>query len=212
MMKTAFRLVLNAIIVFYAAATAAQEDVSNPYEGPQVQNRFILEGGLGMQFGSITFVEISPAVGYKLTKNFVPGIGLTWQYSEYRDYFLNTQTNETVSRKNNIYGIRAFARYFIPAFTEVLNGNLFLHAEYEYLTFERDFRLDATGAFMDPYGYPYSKGKERLNVPGILIGGGLSQRFGGRVFANILFLYNLNQTKETPYSNPVIRFGIGAGF
>jgi len=192
--------------------SAAQQTRPNPYAQEEKPGKLVIEGIVGFQFGSITFIEASPMIGYKLSRNFMAGLGFTYQYSEMRDYYLNTQTNETVSRKNNIMGVRVFGRYFIPEISDVLQGRLFLQAEYEYLTYALDFKLDAGGNYIDPFGYPYAKGNEKIGVNGVLVGGGLNQNLGKKMFANILVLYNLNHTRETPYSNPVIRVGIGAGF
>ena len=205
-------VLLIQILLLPWVFTFAQEKKSNPYAGNDTPDRLVFEGIIGFQFGSITFIEASPIVGYNLTRNFMTGLGFTYQYSEMRNYYLNTQTNETVSRKNNIMGIRIFGRYFIPEISDVLQGRLFLQAEYEYLTYTLGFKLDAGGNFIDPFGYPYAKGNEKIGVNGVLVGGGLNQNLGKKMFANILVLYNLNHTRETPYSNPVIRVGIGAGF
>jgi len=40
-----------------------------------------------------------------------------------------------------------------------------------------------------------------------MVGGGYRQRLGERSSVTITALWNLNQTANTPYSNPVIRLG-----
>lgn len=86
----------------------------------------------------------------------------------------------------NIYGGSVFARFFILE-------NLFAHTELEKL-------------------YLRTSDRYKRDLTNIYVGGGYNQRLGGNAFANILVLYNLNQSPYSPYSNPIIRAGIGMGF
>lgn len=88
------------------------------------RNRIFFGGNIGAQFGTYTFFEISPLVGYRITDHFSAGIGITYNYLKIRlgkaDY------------KTDIYGGRVFARYFVWE-------NLFLHGEYEVLNGQWDY-------------------------------------------------------------------------
>jgi hypothetical protein len=84
-------------------------------------NKFFYGGYVGAQFGTATFVEISPIIGYRFTQKISGGVGLTYQYYHYQDSYYNIESN--------VYGGRIFGRYyFIP--------NLFAHVEYEYLNLQ----------------------------------------------------------------------------
>lgn len=48
-------------------------------------------GNLGLNFGNITYVEISPIAGYRLNQFIMPGIGATYRY--YRDRYYNYSLN-----------------------------------------------------------------------------------------------------------------------
>lgn len=87
----------------------------------------------------------------------------------------------------NIYGGGIFTQYY---FLE----NFLAHAEYEILNLD-DFR--------PPF--------ERVNIQSIFVGGGYRSSLGGNSFISILLLYNLNETYNSPYTNPVLRFGFGFG-
>lgn len=190
----------------------AQEQRSNPFiERQQVENPWIFEGIVGFQFGTFSLLELSPVAGYKVSESFVPGLGLTYQFSNYQNFYLNTETGKQEDRKMNILGARIFGRYYFSNWFEGLLSGLFAHAEFEYLTYTREFVMDGNGKYVDRYGYPYSRGNENLRIPGLLIGGGLVQPIGGKLYTNILVLYNLNQTRDTPYSNPIFRIGFGVG-
>jgi len=87
-------------------------------------DRVYTGGNLGLQFGTITFIDVSPLVGYKITDKIHAGLGLTYQYQRYDVFDFET----------HVYGGRVFGRYF---FTDYL----FAHAEYEHLNLEAfDFR------------------------------------------------------------------------
>ncbi|NCC72181.1 MAG: hypothetical protein EOM06_02195 [Sphingobacteriia bacterium] len=177
-----------------------------------LKDKWLIEGIVGLQFGDVTAIEFSPMIGYKLTDDFVSGIGFTYEYSKYNDFYMDTETGSLSDRKLNILGGRIFGRYYLSNWLEDILEGLFVHAEFEYLSYTINYQVDANGKFVDVFGVPYSPGKQSVNVPGLLVGGGLSQPIGGRAFANILILYNLNESNETPYRNPVIRIGFGYGF
>lgn len=105
------------------------------------KDNIFVGGNVGLQFGTVTFVDVSPLVGYKFTEKISAGIGATYQYYRYRDKYYDFETN--------VYGGRVFARY---NFTDYLFG----HAEYEYLNLEAfDFyrrRVDV-GSLMAGAGY-----------------------------------------------------------
>ena len=105
------------------------------------RDKIFFGGNVGLQFGSETFVDVSPLVGYKFTDKISAGIGATYQYYSYKDRYYNFETN--------IYGGRVFGRY---NFTDYLFG----HLEYEYLNLEAfDFyrrRVDV-GSLLAGAGY-----------------------------------------------------------
>ena len=84
-------------------------------------DKVFIGGNIGLQFGTVTFADISPLVGYKFTDKISAGIGVTYQYYHYKDRYYDFETN--------VYGGRIFGRY---NFTEYLFG----HLEYEYLNLE----------------------------------------------------------------------------
>lgn len=207
--KNVLKLHLILIGFLFGFDSGAQ----NPYQTKSFADRLVFEGIVGVQFGTFTAIETSPMVGYKVTDDFVAGVGLTYQYSKYDNFYMNTENGSLSDRKINIFGGRLFTRYYFSSIFEGLGllSGLFAHAEYEYLTYNENYKVDSNGKFVDVYGIPYSTGNEHLRVPGFLIGGGLNQSIGGRAYGSILILYNLNETNKTPYSNPVFRIGFGFG-
>jgi len=149
---------------------------------PKLTDRLVYGGNLGLQFGTTTFIDISPSIGYKLTPRLIPGVGASYQYFNDKTF--------TPDYSTHVLGGRAFVDYY-------LMENLFAHVEYEYLTYE---------AFM-----LYTNTREWVNVSSYLVGGGYMQRVGPGVGFGITVLYNLNETEYSLYTNPIIRIGISAG-
>lgn len=167
---------VSAVLIFFVLVSFSQiKDTTSDWRS-NFRSRIFTGGNFGLQFGTFTFVDVSPLVGYRLTEKIQGGIGITYRY--FSDNLNNFSTS--------MYGGSVFARYFIL-------DNLFAHTEYEVLN----------GEWF--YG-------ERFNVTSIFVGGGYSQRLGGTVFANILILWNINESIYSPYQNPVFRAGIGMGF
>lgn len=151
-------------------------------------NKSLFTGGnLSLNFGTITYIDISPILGYRFNDYITAGIGGTYQYYKDKTYYpLNYETH--------IYGGNLFGRiHFFQEF--------FIHAEYEVLSMETDF-WDT---------YPYSYDSKRFLIGNALAGVGYQQALGEKVFSNIMLLYNFNETIYSPYSNPVLKIGIDIG-
>ncbi len=132
---------------------------------------------IGFQFGSITYIKVSPIAYYRLSKNFVPGVGFTYQYSRFLNYYINTNKEATPwTWKSSIIGGSAFARHSLSDFLNGILCGLFAHVEFNYFSYKRYCRIDPAGKYVDRYcGKRYSDGTEAVGVPGLLIGGGLKQ-------------------------------------
>lgn len=149
------------------------------------KDKIYFGGNLGLQFGNQTYIDVSPLVGYKFNDKFSAGIGVTYIY--FKQHFPQYSQYDY---ETSIYGGRVFSRYF---FIE----NLFAHAEVEVLNME----------VFDVIKSDY----ERKNILSPLIGVGYIQRFGNAGGIYILLLYNINDTPDSPYSNPVVRIGVNIG-
>lgn len=91
-----------------------QRDVKDDQENP-----WFFGGDFGARFGTTTFINLSPSVGYKLTPRLRPGVGVTYQYWRQKDF-------SGAILKQSVYGSRAFVSY---QFIE----NLIAYGEYETL-------------------------------------------------------------------------------
>ncbi len=140
--------------------------------------KVVLGGNFGLQLGTITQIEVSPLVGYKVLKPWQVGVRVSYTYFKNFNYDIS----------NHLYGYSAWTRIFVFQ-------KIFGHAEYEQLSIQR----------YDPNIGNYTG--DRLWITGLLVGIGYSRMMGERAAANMSILWNLNQISDTPYSNPVIRVG-----
>lgn len=160
-----------------------------PLEQPQgprenFWDKIYIGGNIGLQFGSVTYVNLSPQIGYRVTKRFIPGIGITYIYYSYK-------IPGYAREETNIYGGSIFGKYF---FTD----NLFGHVEYEELNIEG----------YDEFIPPHFK---RSWVPAFLVGGGYSQPIGEHGFVQLMVLFEVLQDRNSLYygQNPIVRIGFG---
>lgn len=81
-------------------------------------DRFYTGGGIGLQFGAFTLINVSPEFAYKLTDRYSVGIGLKYIHIADRRYI--------PVQALDIYGGSLFNRFILTDF-------FFLHGEYELL-------------------------------------------------------------------------------
>ncbi len=176
------KLFTGLILVLGLHAPVYAQDSGEPRES--FFERMFFGGNIGLQFGDLTYVDVSPLVGYRVTDQLAVGIGGTYIYYRYRDFYGEYKTN--------IYGGRVFGRYY---FVEEFFG----HVEYEILNLER------------PDDFTFNK-FTRENIASFFVGGGYRQFIGDRAAIELTLLYNLTEEAYSPYQNPIIRIGIVAGF
>ena len=109
-------------------------------------DKVVVGGNLGLQFGTITLIEVSPTIGYRFTDKILAGLGGRYIYFEDNTFGSSFSTN--------IYGGNIFSQYFILE-------NFLTHVEYELLNlqagFDRDERIDVSSFFVGG-GYRSSLG------------------------------------------------------
>ena len=138
-------------------STVSKEE-KPPKERSKFRENLFVGGNFGFQFGTVTFIDISPLVGYKVFKNASVGIGITYQYLDWESAGGKYVTHTS--------GGRVFARYIIWK-------GIMAHAEFEMLN------LDCYD--QDYYRLTGELRVARTWVPGALFGGGYYQRIGNRV-------------------------------
>jgi hypothetical protein len=164
-----------------------KEPVKEKRDMRPLKDRIWFGGGLGLNFGSVTAIQIEPLVGYKVDQagKFSVGTGLTYWY--FRD------NRYPPAIEYNAYGYRFFTRYrFIQ--------QAYLHAEFLNLNAER--YDDVTDAL------------RRIWVPHLLVGGGYIQPIGERSSFTVQVLFEVLQDPNSVYygQGPIFSAGVGFGF
>jgi hypothetical protein len=181
-----FLLLMLMFVSIYPAVAQGLPEEQQDYK-PKWNERLFYGGGLGLQFGNMTLVDISPMIGYKLTPRIGVGLNPTYKYYAYRNYY-----GTDADLKSNVFGCGVFGRVLIL-------DNIFAHAEYEYLYFKTKETYTQTKKYSTEY-------------QSVLIGAGYRQAVAQNAFMYLLVLWNINETIDSPYNNPVIRAGFSIGF
>lgn len=187
-MKKLTLVVVFSMLATFAFAQWGEEEMS---EKPSIRDRIFTGGGVGASFSSYyDYFSVSPLVGYRITPKLAGGFQLQYRYTNYKAYTPKFSTND--------FGISPFLRFSVY-------GPFFLHAEYEYLSYQ--YPINSNGD------------KSRKGYSSFMAGGGLFQPIGRRAGFYALALYNFSYKDRTsasdfyPYDSPlVLRVGITAGF
>jgi len=172
--------------------TSSEENNSagNTVSPPVADSRWYYGGNVGFSFwNNYTYLGIYPLVGYKITPQFSVGGKIGYSYINYKD------ANPSYDTHN--YGGSIFTRYrIIP--------QIYLHGEFVYFSYERQTFNLANQQF----------GSERVWVPFLLLGGGLSQNVGPNVWVFAEVLFDVINDENSPYKSgePFLSFGAGVGF
>ncbi len=182
-----------ALFLVFAGPGKAQEEI------PDRKGKFFLVPELWLSFGTLTYVDVAPMIGYHISDRFSAGLGPHYIYQSRKatPYY-------PFSYKTHVYGGKAFARFTLIRNAEQflpinLFNELFAHAEYEGLSLEKAYYFAPT--------YP---DEGRFIYQGFLVGGGITQRIGLYNSITVMVLWNLNDSSRSPYSNPVFRIGFSA--
>jgi hypothetical protein len=149
---------------------------------PKLRDKLFFGGNIGLTFGSYTYINVSPIIGYRIFPQLSGGVGVIFEYMKDNRY-------ANYSFETTIYGGKIFLQ-------SVLFKYLILYVEDNILSLERKY-YDAV------HNYP-NDGRFTLNVP--WIGGGFYQK-AGRGGMYFMILFNLNNSSNSPYSSYEYRIG-----
>ncbi|MEN8203742.1 MAG: hypothetical protein ABFS28_14185 [Bacteroidota bacterium] len=170
-------------------------------EMPSRKGKFFLIPELWLSFGTRTYIELGPLLGYHVNDRLSAGLGPHYIYQSQR-----ATPSYPYSYETHTYGIKSFGRFslitnadqFLPI---KLFNDLFVHVEYEALSLESAY-----------YSPPGSSDEGRFLYHALLMGGGFSQRIGMYNSVSFMVLWDVNGTSSSPYSNPIFRVGFNTFF
>jgi hypothetical protein len=182
------KLLVSLFCFLFFTRIMAQDIKDLPFK-----QRIFFGGDFGLSFGTNTYINLAPIVGYKVTNRLSAGLGPIYIFEKYRYWDYKTST----------YGGKAFLSFTvfkdIGQYLNIGIGNIIFHAENEIINLEKLY-------------YDYQNGKiytldERLWIDNLLVGGGLNQPLGARGGINIYVLWDVTQNPYSPHSNPIVRLG-----
>jgi hypothetical protein len=176
------------LIVIFASFSAVYGQKTRS-ETPPLSERLFFGGSLGLQFGTITDIEISPIIGLWILPRVAIATGPNYRF--YKSKLYNVWTD--------IYGGRFYTEFVVikdinSIIPVGIHTGIFLHVEDELLSLQSSF-------WKNP---PYASNRFWVNT--VLAGAGISQQMGRRSALNIMVLWALNESLFSLYSNPEIRF------
>jgi hypothetical protein len=151
-----------------------------------LRERLFFGGNLGLQFGTITDIQISPVIGLWVLPRVAIAVGPDYRFYKFdRDH-------------TDIYGGKSYAEFVviqdISSFLPFgVHTGIFFHLEDELLSLQSSFWK------------PLPITSDRFYINTVLAGGGISQQLGRRSSMNIMVLWALNDSGYEVYSNPELR-------
>jgi len=198
-MKKNIFLVLLLMMGSFSLLRAQTDDPVPPEEkGGFDKSRLFIGGSFGLNFGDVTLINVSPQVGYRLSRYFAAGVGINGQYSQFK--YKDDYSGETYQRQMyGAVGFNIFGRvYPIPQL-------------FAQVTPELNYVWQEIRTYRDPL--PVDVYKQSQFVPTVLIGGGGALPMGRNAAFIIMIQYDVLQQKLSPYgSKPYYSFGVSAGF
>lgn len=183
MKRYLFAILLFLLPFAYLSAQDAAPATTQP-QGPSFRERLFFGGNLGLNFGSLTYIQVSPLIGYRITEKLGAGLGPSYSYfSDNRD--------KNYKYSTNTYGGRLFGQYRI-------HESIMLYSEFEVINIE--------------IPDPLSTRLVRENVSSLFVGGGYIQRMGRSSAISLSLLYNVLEGNYPIYENPLFRTGFMFGF
>lgn len=168
--KSILPLILFVFLSLNSFNQAKEEDYEEPLKFKSFKERLYTGGNFSANFSSLTYIDIAPIVGYRITEDFSMGLGGKYVYIGY---------NSVPRTSTSIYGGSTFARYLILE-------NFLAHTEFQALSVQVQ--------------EPFTGLLKRKLVPIGLVGGGYKQSLGGSSYMQIMLLYDVIGDNNSPYA------------
>lgn len=187
MMQFSYKYIVLIFLCFFTLdlfAQAEEKTEGNRYK-VSYKKSFFAGGNIGLQFGTVTMIDVSPQFGYYILENIAVGTSFTYQYINDRRY----DPAATI----HVIGGSVFTRLYFPFF-----NSIFAQGEYEYIAYKTNV-------------FSQIQTMEWLTLSNVLAGVGYRQKIRNRANITLMVLWNFNESQYNLYSNPVIRLGFNFG-
>lgn len=149
----------------------------------QAQPNFFYGGNIGLAFGDVDYVELSPMIGVQVTQELSTGVQFLYRNTD------DSRNNQSIESTD--IGTTLFARYHVAP-------TLFLEGNYEYIDREIDRNgVEESGTFSS-----FLAGGGISTPLGSAV----------RTTITVLYNFNYDED-DSPYSDPwSVRFGVGFNY
>lgn len=184
MQRPVTTLLLTLLLPSMSATAAAGQATPAPAPAAPAPPRMFAGGGIGLSFGDVDYVSITPFLGVHINPRVDAGVGVQYTYRNDNRFAQDLTTND--------YGGSVFTRVYVAE-------GVFAGAAYEYLRFEY---------------YDIFWAKVSDDYSSVFVGGGLSQPMGRSAFVvSAMYNLSWSDDEPSPYDSPwVITAGVSVGF
>ncbi len=149
---------------------------------------FTIGGNFAVYASSrFTYVDISPIIGYRISKPLLVGAGPVYTYY--------SEEYNSGRYKFDVYGFRTIARLYVLQTFFFQTGWDKLNRSIYYVSKNNNTLQEA-----------------RIWIDNVWIGGGIRYSMGGNNYMFTTVLFNLNQNDYSIYANPYVQVGFIIGF
>ncbi len=188
---------------FYGPSQEQSKDIKKEQRQKKFE-KWSFGGNFWFGFGSSFYVDISPVALYSVTPRLKTGGGFMYYYERLKNqYYDDNSEIKTQYINRTIYGPKAVVQFtLLQDLDQKINigiKNIVLYGEYSHLNTDKFVQN------INTYEIFYEGSDWYGNL---LLGGGIYQSFQNRGGFSLMILYNFLDNDYSPYSNPIIRFGI----
>jgi len=189
MKNTKYTVCFVILLVFVPLSCDAQ------YWDTKKSSRLFTGGSVGLLFGTVTNIEISPMVGVNVLPRLNTGVSFVYSYINDKRFNVNNETT--------IYGGRAFSEFVVLKDLEKyipvkLFKTIYVRTEYEILQLQAEYYNGLTNSEIEG----------NLWLESFHIGPGIGLPLGGNNTLKLAFLSSPFQQGFYPFNYPLIRFDI----
>lgn len=188
-MKNMKYIALLACILFIFCTVSSAQDEDYELSGGE---RIVYGLNISWTNQTVDFFEAMPNIGYRITPEWIAGVGFKYEYFKASSSFFGNSPNIP---STHIYGGALFTNYEFLKNTVSKGLSFFAHAEMQELSLSKKYFKD-----------PAVTGRFFYNT--YVFGPGVRQRIGRRASFNISLLFAVHKPSPSAFpDNPYLRFG-----
>lgn len=171
------KFLFTLLIVALGSVVMAQNQ-NDIDERSDWQERIFFGGNMGLQFGSQTYVNLSPTMGYRLNNMVSVGVGVSYIYQKVFNFSRTHYGANTFTRVNitdQIFGMAQYERLSVDVGIE--GRRLGLSSMLVGGGIQQPLGGNAIASFTVLYNLSYREGEPSVYNSPIVIGGGITLGF-----------------------------------